>query len=170
MTSLYTATAFGQGTSCLVPSFFVRFTDVSITGLCAVDKFTRVLLMENTLIEYCPGPINFETALDNAECFFYKDSQVLKEGKVIQVESSKCADDKIDTERIVCARGIKSRQASCTGDSGSGAFMLYKMNYYILGVTSYGHFSCKSDHPDTYTEVYAYMDWIKSIVKNLPTV
>ncbi|GFR20861.1 vitamin K-dependent protein C [Trichonephila clavata] len=95
---------------------------------------------------------------------------VLTEGRVIQVPSSNCSYLLIPTDRIICARGIKTKQASCQGDSGSGLFMLYDMNYYVVGVTSIGPINCESEFPDAYTEVYAYMDWIQSIVKDLPTI
>ncbi|GFW04869.1 transposable element Tc1 transposase [Trichonephila clavipes] len=53
-------------------------------------------------------------------------------------------------------------------DSGSGAFMKYKKNYYALGVASAGY--CGENFPSAYAEVYYYMEWIKSMVKDLPTV
>ncbi|GFY57655.1 vitamin K-dependent protein C [Trichonephila inaurata madagascariensis] len=95
---------------------------------------------------------------------------VLTEGKVIQVPPTDCGYLMIPTERILCARGMKSRQASCQGDSGSGIFALRDFNYYVLGVTSIGPIECGFEHPDAYTDVYAYMDWIKSIVKDIPTI
>ncbi|GFW04888.1 melanization protease 1 [Trichonephila clavipes] len=57
-----------------------------------------------------------------------------------------------------------------SGDSGSGLFALHDMNYYVLGVTSIGPIDCGSEHPDAYTDVYAYMDWIQSVVKDIPTI
>ncbi|GFW04852.1 plasma kallikrein [Trichonephila clavipes] len=95
--------------------------------------------------------------------------QMLKEGFVTQVDSSKCPLPKDKNRQIVCAGGIKSNQSSCQGDSGTGIITLYKTNFYALGVTSVGPSNCKPDSPDSYTDVYAYMDWIKSVVKDLPT-
>ncbi|PRD28887.1 UNVERIFIED_CONTAM: Melanization protease 1 [Trichonephila clavipes] len=95
---------------------------------------------------------------------------VLTEGKVVQIPSANCGYLMIPTERIICARGIQSKQASCQGDSGSGLFALHDMNYYVLGVTSIGPIDCGSEHPDAYTDVYAYMDWIQSVVKDIPTI
>ncbi|GFR24088.1 vitamin K-dependent protein C [Trichonephila clavata] len=94
----------------------------------------------------------------------------LTEGKVVQVPSSNCSYIEIPTNRIVCARGIKSKQASCQGNSGSGILILHDMNYYVLGVTSIGPVNCKSGLPNAYTDVYANIDWIKSVVKDLPTI
>ncbi|GFR33197.1 melanization protease 1, partial [Trichonephila clavata] len=95
--------------------------------------------------------------------------QVLKEGFVVQVDASKCSLPKAENRRIVCAGGMATNQSSCQGDSGTGIIRLYKMNFYALGVTSVGPSNCAPHSPDSYTDVYAYMDWIKSVVKDLPT-
>ncbi|GFY44595.1 vitamin K-dependent protein C [Trichonephila inaurata madagascariensis] len=59
--------------------------------------------------------------------------QVLKEGFVTQVDSSKCPLPKNKKRRIVCAGGIKSNQSSCQGDSGTGIITLYKTSFLCFG-------------------------------------
>ncbi|GFT29678.1 melanization protease 1, partial [Nephila pilipes] len=97
-------------------------------------------------------------------------AQILNEGHVKQVDSSKCLFPKTKERRIVCAGGMESKQSSCQGDSGSGIFRKYKKNFYLMGVTSVGPPDCSPDTPDSYTDIYGYQNWIKQYVKELPTI
>ncbi|GBM58674.1 Chymotrypsin-like protease CTRL-1 [Araneus ventricosus] len=92
----------------------------------------------------------------------------LMEGEVKQVSLNDCGLDKSRKGKVLCARGAKSMQASCQGDSGSTIVKILKETFYGIGVTSVGPTDCTSKQGDTYTNVYKYMKWIKKHVKNLP--
>lgn len=52
------------------------------------------------------------------------------------------------------------------GDSGGPLQIIhykYSCMYNVVGVTLFGSI-CEIGHPDIYTRVYAYLDWIESIV------
>ncbi|CAL1264833.1 unnamed protein product [Larinioides sclopetarius] len=92
----------------------------------------------------------------------------LMEGKVNQIPLKECFVDKTIQNKVLCARGAKSMQASCQGDSGSTLVKSLKNTFYGIGVTSVGPNDCSSEQGDTYTNVYKYLKWIKKHVKNLP--
>ncbi|CAL1264834.1 unnamed protein product [Larinioides sclopetarius] len=97
-----------------------------------------------------------------------KSKQMLMEGEVQEIEEKQCAQP-IDKKRnIICAIGNKTNQASCEGDSGSAIFAPKAHEYFALGVTSLGPPDCNPQNPDSYTDIYAYMSWIKSVTNNLP--
>ncbi|GFY45516.1 peptidase S1 domain-containing protein [Trichonephila inaurata madagascariensis] len=72
---------------------------------------------------------------------------------------------------LLCTKGTNSHQKPCKGDSGASAFWDVGDGhaYFGLGVTSLPDAKkCIPSKPVTYTSVFAYLDWIKKYVKNLP--
>lgn len=69
-------------------------------------------------------------------------------------------------DNILCAMdaNTKRRSDACQGDSGGPLLMLsIKDGDAIIGITSFGQ-SCGGPTPAVYTSVYAFLDWIESIV------
>ncbi|GBN73421.1 hypothetical protein AVEN_127761-1 [Araneus ventricosus] len=102
--------------------------------------------------------------------FPHQGKQMLMEGKVQQITEKQCAYPTDEKRRIICAIGNETNQASCEGDSGSAIFAPYgdEYQFFALGVTSVGPADCTPQHPDTYTDIYPYRSWIKSVANKLP--
>ncbi|GFY41393.1 peptidase S1 domain-containing protein [Trichonephila inaurata madagascariensis] len=78
---------------------------------------------------------------------------------------------KASASTLMCAKGTNKNQRPCKGDSGSIAFWNVGNGhaYFGLGVTSLPEEEkCKPSRHVTYISVFAYLDWIKKYVKNLP--
>ncbi|GFY45515.1 peptidase S1 domain-containing protein [Trichonephila inaurata madagascariensis] len=72
---------------------------------------------------------------------------------------------------LMCTKGTNKEQKPCKGDSGATAFweVRKKRAYFGLGVTSLpDDEKCIPSKSITYISVFAYLDWIKKYVKNLP--
>ncbi|KAJ8708812.1 hypothetical protein PYW08_010194 [Mythimna loreyi] len=64
----------------------------------------------------------------------------------------------------LCAGGL-SGQDSCKGDSGGPLVYEYQSKFQLVGVISFGPADCgKEGLPGIYTNVYQYLDWIKSVI------
>ncbi|XP_063631810.1 phenoloxidase-activating enzyme-like [Cydia splendana] len=65
----------------------------------------------------------------------------------------------------LCAGG-KNRD-SCRGDSGGPLMLLKGQTTELAGIVSFGPTPCgREDIPGVYTKVFAYNDWIKTIIEN----
>ncbi|XP_063392762.1 phenoloxidase-activating enzyme-like isoform X2 [Cydia fagiglandana] len=65
----------------------------------------------------------------------------------------------------LCAGG-KNRD-SCRGDSGGPLMLLKGQTTELAGIVSFGPTPCgREDFPGVYTKVFAYNDWIKTIIEN----
>lgn len=71
------------------------------------------------------------------------------------------------TENQMCAGG-EYLEDSCAGDSGGPLMKLVnELQWYAEGLVSFGQTNCGSEGwPGIYTRVPAYVDWIRSNVKN----
>ncbi|GBN44765.1 Vitamin K-dependent protein C [Araneus ventricosus] len=96
--------------------------------------------------------------------------QMLMEGTVSQIQENECVFPLPKERHIICARGVDSGQASCQGDSGTAIFKEDDGTgqFFALGITSVGPDNCTSTNPDSYSDIFHYMKWIKSYVKDLP--
>ncbi|XP_023941395.2 spaetzle-processing enzyme-like [Bicyclus anynana] len=67
----------------------------------------------------------------------------------------------------LCAAG-RTGEDTCKGDSGGPLMMLFRGSYYLIGVVSgkRADFPCGSTIPSLYTNVYHYVSWIASNIKN----
>ncbi|XP_039754063.1 CLIP domain-containing serine protease 14D-like [Pararge aegeria] len=67
----------------------------------------------------------------------------------------------------LCAAG-RTGEDTCKGDSGGPLMMLFRESYYVIGVVSgkRADTPCGSSVPSLYTNVYLYVPWIKSNIKN----
>jgi len=66
----------------------------------------------------------------------------------------------------LCAGDNTTEKDTCQGDSG-GALVRNKEKrcvFFVVGITSFGPRFCGYKTPAVYTNVYAYLDWIESIV------
>lgn len=72
--------------------------------------------------------------------------------KDMRVKSDNCRDSKI------CTEGYQSRGSSGGGDSGGGLLRKIGKHYEIAGIAS----TSNRDNFSDFTEVYDYLDWIKS--------
>ncbi|OWF48873.1 chymotrypsinogen A-like [Mizuhopecten yessoensis] len=55
---------------------------------------------------------------------------------------------------------------ACGGDSGGPLVCLRDDHYILVGVTSWGSFSCQHyGYPNIYTRVTSYLEWIKSVIQ-----
>lgn len=70
-------------------------------------------------------------------------------------------------ESQVCAGSKDEEKDTCQGDSG-GPIQIYHETHFcmytIVGVTSFGKVCGIAGSPGVYTRVYAYLNWIESIV------
>ncbi|OWR43557.1 prophenoloxidase activating proteinase-2 [Danaus plexippus plexippus] len=71
------------------------------------------------------------------------------------------------TSSHLCAAG-RTGEDTCKGDSGGPLMMLYRGNYYIIGVVSgkRADSPCGTSVPSLYTNVYQYVPWITSSLRN----
>ncbi|XP_011558868.3 uncharacterized protein LOC105389458 [Plutella xylostella] len=71
------------------------------------------------------------------------------------------------TRRHLCAAG-QSGQDTCKGDSGGPLMILYEGRYYVSGIVSgkRADSPCGTSVPSLYTNVYQYLDWINSNIRN----
>ncbi|CAG9786122.1 unnamed protein product [Diatraea saccharalis] len=67
----------------------------------------------------------------------------------------------------VCAAGY-SGEDTCKGDSGGPLMMNYNDKYYLSGVVSgkRADAPCGTSVPSLYTNVYRYLPWIRSVIRN----
>lgn len=64
----------------------------------------------------------------------------------------------------LCAGGVKGKDA-CKGDSGGPLVYENQTKFELIGVVSFGLLDCGEDGvPGIYTNVYEYLDWIKSVI------
>eukprot|EP00092_Neocalanus_flemingeri_P094841 GFUD01120628.1.p1 GENE.GFUD01120628.1~~GFUD01120628.1.p1 ORF type:complete len:755 (-),score=146.20 GFUD01120628.1:34-2277(-) len=64
----------------------------------------------------------------------------------------------------ICAQG--AGVDSCQGDSGGGIVANIDNTNIIIGVTSFGSTSCRSNIPGMYTNIMSHIDWIQQIMEN----
>ncbi|XP_053667533.1 CLIP domain-containing serine protease B4-like [Anopheles marshallii] len=63
----------------------------------------------------------------------------------------------------LCALGERSSREICSADAGGGLVRFFYGFYYLIGVAGLGEQKCGwADVPGVYTEVSAYVDWIKN--------
>ncbi|CAH0723359.1 unnamed protein product, partial [Brenthis ino] len=71
------------------------------------------------------------------------------------------------TRSHLCAAG-RTGEDTCKGDSGGPLMMLYRGSYYVIGVVSgkRADSPCGTSVPSLYTNVFQYVEWINSNIKN----
>lgn len=71
------------------------------------------------------------------------------------------------TKRHLCAAG-HTGEDTCKGDSGGPLMSLHRGKYFVAGIVSgkRADSPCGSAVPSLYTNVYNYLDWIRSNVRN----
>ncbi|XP_050345955.1 CLIP domain-containing serine protease HP8-like [Nymphalis io] len=69
------------------------------------------------------------------------------------------------TETQLCAAG-RTGEDTCKGDSGGPLMLLYRQNYYVVGVVSgkRADSPCGTSVPTLYTNVFHYVPWIQSVI------
>jgi secreted trypsin-like serine protease len=58
----------------------------------------------------------------------------------------------------ICVSGKTG--SSCNGDSGSGQHVTLGGRMTLIGLVSYGSYSCEGGHPVVMTRITSYLDWI----------
>ncbi|XP_063375195.1 melanization protease 1-like [Cydia amplana] len=69
------------------------------------------------------------------------------------------------TPGVLCASS-KDGQDMCFGDSGGPIMLEQHGKYYLTGIVSNRISRCGSSVPSMYTNVYSYLDWIQSNMRN----
>ncbi|XP_047028074.1 brachyurin-like [Helicoverpa zea] len=64
-------------------------------------------------------------------------------------------------ESNVCTSGVGNKNI-CTGDSGGPLAVVRNNSPLLIGITSFGAFSCESSMPAGFARVTYYMDWINN--------
>ncbi|XP_045215576.2 chymotrypsinogen B-like [Mercenaria mercenaria] len=73
------------------------------------------------------------------------------------------------TQNHICAG--TGATGTCKGDSGGPLVCLRNDTYYLVGITSFGHYTCMRDgFPDVYTSVIKYKDWMTSYMLLLKAI
>ena len=78
------------------------------------------------------------------------------------------------TNKVICVAGEKDKNGTCQGDSGGGLMKKdHAGNYVVIGVTSFGEesesgYKCDLTIPGVFTNVIAYMPWIKKSMNKFP--
>ncbi|XP_060603449.1 chymotrypsinogen A-like [Ruditapes philippinarum] len=73
------------------------------------------------------------------------------------------------TDNQICAGTGTS--GTCQGDSGGPLVCTRGGIYYFVGITSFGHYTCRQDgFPDVYTKVLSYKDWMTSYMLLLKVI
>lgn len=67
----------------------------------------------------------------------------------------------------LCAAG-NTGEDTCKGDSGGPLMILYEGTYFVSGIVSgkRADSPCGTSVPSLYTNVYRYVDWIRSHIRN----
>ncbi|GIY74842.1 serine protease 38 [Caerostris darwini] len=94
-----------------------------------------------------------------------KSPVLLVEKKVTLVNKNECKSK--HKSRILCAKG-SDKSSYSQQYSGTAIFGRLQKRYYALGIMSDGPEDVSPDKPDTYSNVYYYMKWIKKKVEDLP--
>ncbi|CAG4983023.1 unnamed protein product [Colias eurytheme] len=70
------------------------------------------------------------------------------------------------TKSHICAAG-RTGEDTCKGDSGGPLMMLYRDSYYVIGVVSgkRADTPCGSKVPSLYTNVFQFVAWIRSTIR-----
>ncbi|GBN64555.1 hypothetical protein AVEN_202587-1 [Araneus ventricosus] len=84
------------------------------------------------------------------------------------VAKRRCRSPRSKKRRILCAVSEASKNESCVVESGSSVFKKVGTEYFALGIMSLGAPDCNPKEPDTLTDIFQYMDWIKLYVKDMP--
>lgn len=71
------------------------------------------------------------------------------------------------TREDLCAAGYRGED-TCKGDSGGPLMTVYNGKYYVVGVVSgkRADSPCGTSVPSLYTNVYHYVDWIRSNIRD----
>lgn len=93
-------------------------------------------------------------------------SPVLNKLKVKVVSNDECqlSFGNIVHETTLCSIGTSDNTGTCQGDSGSSLQYIIDDRWVQTGVVSFGAATgCSDDHPNGYTRIAFYLDWIESI-------
>ncbi|XP_052794352.1 chymotrypsinogen A-like isoform X2 [Mya arenaria] len=96
---------------------------------------------------------------------YQADGHHLRHVQVTLVDTATCAtawgtNANVTANNVCAGNGL---YGTCQGDSGGPLVCLRDGQYHVIGVTSFGYYTCSmAGYPDVFTRVTAYLDWITS--------